>query len=428
VVTLAGTDGRGAGPRGARAVAGGLALALLLTAAGCQPPAGGTAAGSVGKPAAPAKVEGAPKEADLATVTLTPEAEAHLGLATGTVKKQAVPRVVLYPGEVVIPTGRLFAVTAPIVGTVKAPPGKPGLPAAGDDVAEGQPVCSLVPILSPEAMATMIPLLVDAEGQVQAAREALHIAKVAYDRAEGLVRDRLGGQAALIDAKAAYDQAVTNLKNAENLLASRKAVMSDTESGNKGVQTIAAPASGTVQNVHVSPGQKVAAGAALFEVAGLDPVWVKVPVYVGEVARIDPKRPAEISGLTDSPGAPGARPGKPVAAPPSGDPLAATVHLFYEVANQDRALSPGERVGVTLPLKGSDESLTVPRASLVRDIYGGVWVYEKVAPHKYARRRVLVDRVVGDLAVLASAPLKPDATVVTDAAAELYGSEFGGGK
>ena len=112
-------------------------------------------------------------------------------------------------------------------------------------------------------------------------------------------------------------------------------------------------------------------------------------------------------------------------APPLGDFLAATVNVFYEVSNADGRLRPGERVGVTLPLKGDEDSLAVPRAALIRDIHGGAWVYEKIKPHAYARKRVLVDRVVGDLAVLASGP-KAGSEVVTVGAAELYGAEFGG--
>ena len=66
----------------------------------------------------------------------------------------------------------------------------------------------------------------------------------------------------------------------------------------------------------------------------------------------------------------------------SPSPLAATVDLFYEVANKDGALRTGERVGVNLPLKGDEESLTVPRAALVRDIFGGTWVFEKTGDTK----------------------------------------------
>ena len=158
----------------------------------------------------------------------------------------------------------------------------------------------------------------------------------------------------------------------------------------------------------------------------LDPVWVKVPVYVGDLARLATDQEATVGGLADVPGSSSKR-AKPVPAPPSGDPLAATVNVFYEVENQDGSLQPGQRVGVTLPLRGEEESLVVPRAALLRDIHGGAWVYEKTAPHTFARRRVVVERVVGDLAALASGP-KPGAKVVTDGAAELFGAEFGGGK
>jgi multidrug efflux pump subunit AcrA (membrane-fusion protein) len=164
----------------------------------------------------------------------------------------------------------------------------------------------------------------------------------------------------------------------------------------------------------------------LFEVVSLNPVWIKVPIYVGDLPRIATDRDAVVGGLADAPGA-AQKVAKAVAAPPSGDPLAATVNLFYEVENRDVTLRPGQRVGVTLPLKGEESALAVPLSALLRDIHGGAWVYENTAPHAYARRRVFVDRVVGDLAALSSGP-KAGAKVVTVGAAELFGAEFGGGK
>lgn len=401
-----------------------VALAALA-AGGCQP-AGSAAAKPAGKGADPAKVSGAPKEAELATVTLTPEAVARLAVVTKPVERRPVPRTATYAGDVVIPTGRLATVTSPFVGTIKAPPGGT-LPEPGTKVKRGQPVLVLQVILTPEARAQMAPQLADAEGQVKQATEQLQIAKVQLDRAENLVRDKLGGTAQLVDAKAQYELARTNLRNAEVRRDALVKMAGDVASGAMN-QTITAPAGGVVQNMHAQAGQVVAAGAPLFEVAGLDPIWVKVPVYVGDMARLATDRPAGIGGLADPPGAPGERPGKPVAAPPAGDPLSATVHVFYEVANTDGAFRPGERVGVTLPLRGESTSLTVPRAAVIRDIHGGAWVYEQVGDRKYARRRVLVDRVAGDLAVLTAGNLKPGARVVTDGVAEIYGTEFGNTK
>ena len=62
-----------------------------------------------------------------------------------------------------------------------------------------------------------------------------------------------------------------------------------------------------------------------------------------------------------------------------------------------------------------------------KNIHGGSWVYENVGFHSFARRRVFVDRIVGDLAALTSGP-KPGAKVVSTGAAELFGTEFGGTK
>lgn len=60
----------------------------------------------------------------------------------------------------------------------------------------------------------------------------------------------------------------TNAKN-------RRAILSK-------VAANASPAVGILQNVHARIGQKVAAGTLLFDVASLDPIWIKVPVYVAE--------------------------------------------------------------------------------------------------------------------------------------------------
>ncbi len=398
-------------------------LFVLAGVVGCQPPSTPTASA---KTDAPAKVKSPAKEADLATVELTPEAEKRLGLKLVPVERKTVPLTSTYGGEVVIPSGRLISVTSPFVGTIKAP-GSSGIPAPGTSVKEGQPVFVLIPILSPESRATMAPLLIEAEGQVKQANEQLKIARVALDRAENLVRDKLGGSASLIDAKAQYDLAQTNLRAAESRKEILAKVASDSESGALNTQTIASPAAGMLQNLHARAGQKVAAGAPLFEVASLDPVWVRVPVYVGDLSRLATDREAGVGGLADAPGA-AVRVAKPVAAPPSGDPLAATVHVFYEVENHDGALRPGQRVGVILPMRGEEQSLVVPLAALLRDIHGDAWVYEKTGEHAYTRRRVLVDRVAGDLAVLASGRLKPGAEVVTDGAAELFGREFGGAR
>jgi RND family efflux transporter MFP subunit len=378
------------------------------------------------KPAGPSQVTAPVKEADLATVILTPEAETRLGITLAEVQRKSVPRTTIYGGVIEVPPGGLISVASPFNGVLKAPEGvSVALP--GHPVKEGQTIYNLVPIISPDAQAQMAPLLIQAEGQVKQATDQLKIAKVAYDRAESLAREKLGGTAAVIDAKAQLDLAQTQLRNFERNRDILAEVLNNAAKGNFNAQAMTAPTDGVIQSLQALPGQKVQAGAILFAVQILDPVWVRVPIFVGDLARLAIDRDAEIGGVSDAPGA-ASRRGKPVPAPPSGDPLAATVNVFYEVENKDSRLRTGQRVGVTLPLQGEDQSLTVPRSSLVRDIHGNAWVYEKTGDHAYSRRLIMVDRVVGEDAVLAAGKIKPAAKVVTAGAAELFGAEFGGFK
>jgi len=69
----------------------------------------------------------------------------------------------------------------------------------------------------------------------------------------------------------------------------------------------------------------------------------------------------------------------------------------------------------------------IPDSALLHDIHGGTWVYERTAPHVYARRRVEVRDTVGGVAILTRGP-ETGTPVVTTGAAELFGIEFGAGK
>jgi membrane fusion protein, heavy metal efflux system len=400
-------------------------LLVPLGLAGCdQPQAKEAGKAAAAKPAPPAKVEKLPGEADLTTITLAPEAESRLGIATTPVERKEVRRTRMLGGEVIVPPGRSITVASPLAGTILAP--EDGIPAPGTHVRRGQVVCRLMPLLSPEARATIAQTRVDTQGQVDQAEKQLAQAKVQLDRAERLHRDRLGSAGAVVDAQAQYDVAEAGLRAAKARRDALDKTIKGAEGGTLDPLPIEVEADGVLKNVHAMAGQKVAAGAMLFDVIRLDRVWVRIPVYVGDLDAIAADEPAEVGGLADAPGAP-AKAGKPIPAPPSGDPLAATVDLFYEVENAKGDLRPGQRVGVTLPLKGEKTGLAVPRQAVLRDYDGGAWVYESLGKHKYARRRVRLDRVVGPLAVLAAGPA-PGTKVVADGAAELFGIEFGGAK
>lgn len=151
-------------------------------------------------------------------------------------------------------------------------------------------------------------------------------------------------------------------------------------------------------------------------------LWVRVPVFGTDIGGIDRMRPAMVRPLGDTAAPP--RRARAVPAPPSANATAATVDLFFALDNRDQAYRVGQRVAVALPLGGTAAALSVPTAAIVRDIYGGEWVYRRTAPNTYVRQRIEVASLAGNQALLARG-LARGAEVVTDGAAELFGTEFG---
>jgi RND family efflux transporter MFP subunit len=265
---------------------------------------------------------------------------------------------------------------------------------------------------------------VEEEASLRRVEYELAAAKV--KRAQQLLDDQAGSVRDLEDAQAELSKAEVSLNTAVARLAMLRKGDLDSAGNGLSALTIKSPVEGIVQTIHAAPGQTVTSGMALLEVAGIDPVWIKVPIYVGDAETIDPNQPAQVHSLGDVAGAE-ARPAAPVVTSVSADPASAATDLFYELSNGDLSYWPGQRVGVTVALKSSAENLVVPYSAVVYDMYGGAWVYVNASPQVYVRQRVELRHVLGDLAVLARGPAV-GAKVVSAGAAELFGTEFGVGK
>lgn len=373
------------------------------------------------------------KEEMLNTVRLSEQAEARIGLVVEPVRKAAARQQRVYGGEVTIPVGRAIPVAAPLGGILKAPSG--GDWTAGRTVKAGEVVFELTPLLTPDARANLSAALVDAEGQVNAAKAQAELAHIAFDRAKRVLEEGAGSQRQVDEAEAANTVAARTLDATTARYSVLKKVVGDAELGTAAPIPLTAPQDGILRLVSARPSQTVPGGAALFEVVDLSVVWVRVPLPVGDLDDVVRGEPALVGKLS-APSGTRHTTANPVPAPPSADPLAATVDLFYELPNPDQTLVPGERVGVAVPLAGQLESRIVPWSAVVYDIYGGTWVFERTGPHTYTRRRVLVSHTVGTDAVLADAdpnapatdtPVGPPvgAQVVTAGVQQLFAAETG---
>jgi hypothetical protein len=315
---------------------------------------------------APAKVANSVKETELGTITLTPEAEKRLGIETAPVERRKVQRTRVFGGELIMP---------PQAGT-------------NGGATNGQTIFAILPALSPTELIRIAEAQIDADSQIDRAKVQFDAAKVTLDRAEKLLAEKAGSVRAVDEARAQGGLAESAVRAAK----ARRELL----------------------------------GAPVLDFMSLKQFWVRVPVYVGDLSRLDISADAHVGDLAAAPGAKSYR-AKPVNAPPSANAAASTVDLFYELANEGGAFRFGQKVGVNIPLRGVEESLVLPWSAVTQDVNGGTWVYENTAPHTFVRRRVQVRHVTGKDAVLDSGP-KVGAKIVITGVAELFGTEFGVGK
>ncbi|WP_070152069.1 efflux RND transporter periplasmic adaptor subunit [Sphingobium phenoxybenzoativorans] len=222
-----------------------------------------------------------------------------------------------------------------------------------------------------------------ADGEVERIRAQARLARIALDRASLLVAEEAGSVRARDEAAAAL--------------------------------------AGAQAQADVAVEQRRLLGPSVSKLGSQSTLWVRVSVSGTDVAEIARSSPAMVRAL----GATGAgRNARPVQAPPSANAVAGTVDLYYAVDNRDRMWRVGQRAAVQLPLGRMEEGLAVPSSAILRDIYGGEWVYAQTAPNTYVRQRVEIASAGAGDAII-SRGLEPGMRVVTTGAMELFGTEFG---
>lgn len=402
----------------------------------------------------PAKVEKLPLETELATITLSEDAERRLGIATAPVTCQSVSQRRTLGGEAMVPIGRTIIVSTPVAGLVASPSSRE-IPLPGTHVTAGMEILSLVPLLSPErdvptpaeqvqmvgAEANLLAAQTVALGDMERSAAEVEAAKITLQRAQKLFHDRAGAKRLVDDAEAqlniaqsvwsAAQQREKQLSELIETLKKPSTGSSELQSGGAVALPMLAPIEGLINRLSVNQGQTVSAGTALFEVINLDTIWIRVPVFVDLLASIEKKQPANLVALS------GDRLGdqasseaivaRPIAAPPTANAATSSADLYYEVDNRRLHLRPGQRVGIELPLTGASESLAVPANAVLYDVHGGAWVYVAAGDRHYTRARIVVRWMADGQAILETGPAAGSHVVVAGAA-ELFGTEFGTGK
>jgi RND family efflux transporter MFP subunit len=359
------------------------------------------------------------KETELNTITLTEKAVERLGVETVEIKEASVGNSRVFSGEIIATPGKTITVSAPVAGTLMpAKSGQTVIP--GQRVTKGQELFRLVILPSEKDLLSVQEDLMQKQTQYDVAVEKLKRASQLYEEKAGSLRAKQEAEAELAGIAA-------QLRVAKNRLELLKGNTTQALADRMSTLQLQAPITGIIQQLYSSTSQVLANAAPIVDIVSLNPVWVRVPLYAGDGSQINSHVPASVQGLSDFAGSAVSVTARPVKGPQTSDPLATSIDLYYEINNSDGDFRPGQKVSVTLPYKGVQASLVIPYSAILYDIHGGTWIYENTKPGVYVRRRVELLRVDGNVAVLSRGP-KAGSKIVTAGAAEIFGTEFGGGK
>jgi membrane fusion protein, heavy metal efflux system len=351
-------------------------------------------------------------------VRLSADTQNDIGLKVEQVARNPVAETIAATGWLMIKPGADVTIKASSAGFIAPISDQSGWDFGAAVKGGGQTLGLLRPLLSPVEQADLVSAKQEAEILIQQSKVTLQRAESQLElmkRSEGSVSgSRISElQEAADRARIAYEEA------------QKKLPFLPRQSDNQSVQMppvpLQSPIDGRIVKVHVSPGQLVVQGDALWTVADWSALWTRVPVFEGDLPRVAVGENATIQ----LPGTRQVLQGKPVRAPQATEPGRRTVDVFYEIENPASSLRPGQPVLVSLPVGKTAERLVVPHTAIIWDGMGNAWVYVHTAPEEFRRRRVELGEIAGNRVVVQRG-LDDDDKVVTVGTEALYGQEFKG--
>lgn len=229
-------------------------------------------------------------------VKLTTSRQQLIGVQTGIAETRSIGRTVRTAGRVAVDETRLHTITTKFDGYIE----KLHVDYTGKEVRRGQPLFS---VYSPELLATQQEYLL----ALRAAKQSPLLLESSRRRLQ------------------LWDISAADIRRLEETGQPRKSL------------TIASPASGFVLSKTAIEGARITAGAPLFEIAGLDRVWVVADVYETELAFVRVGAGAEVT-LSYLPGR--TFTGRITFITPTIDPMTRTAKVRIEVDNRDASLKP----------------------------------------------------------------------------------------
>jgi cobalt-zinc-cadmium efflux system membrane fusion protein len=340
-------------------------------------------------------------------VELTPEAASRAAIRTAPVEQRVLAAELSTTGQVDFDQTRLAHVSPRISGRMHRVHA-----ILGQEIRAGQTLAEIDSIELGQAKAVFL--------QAKAKEE---LARRSFDRAQGLLADRIASEQEVLETEAVLWEATALLHTAEETLhlyglnqTQVEALAYDDRGAS--IYPLRAPFAGTVVERHATLGELVTPERNLFTLADLSRVWIWIDVYQRDLGgvHVDDLAQARVDAFPGD-----VFEGKVSYLSARVDADTRTVRARLDVPNPGGKLRPGMFVEVELVdphaqhgTEARSASLVVPEGAVMRDGEGFV-VFVATGERRFERREVRIGRRVGGFVEISSG-LAMDESVVVEGA------------
>jgi cobalt-zinc-cadmium efflux system membrane fusion protein len=304
------------------------ALALLLGASvlASFPGCGGGGPGGREEPAeTPGEHEG--EEHEEGIVELSPEKLSAVEIETAPVERRNLSALLETTGEVGYEEDRIAHVAPRVPGRVQQVP-----VSLGDEVRRGQILAVLDSVELGQAKAAYL-----------GARTRENLARQNFERERRLYEDRITSEREMLEARAAYEEAVSVRESAQETLrlyGVPAATLEGLRPGDPGASLLPvhAPIAGRIVEKHATLGELATPEDTLFTIGDLGHVWIWIDVYERDLGQVHLGDGVEVA-VESFPGR--AFSGEVTYLSPEVAAETRTVRARIDVENPERMLRPG---------------------------------------------------------------------------------------